>query len=76
MPSFSNLLGVYHWVRFLYERGYISSNALMITIFLIMYWPIRVRENGAWEKDISGKNTTGTNVRTKCARAATITFFS
>jgi hypothetical protein len=72
----SNPLGVYRWVRFSYERGYISSNALIITIFLIMYWPTRVRENGAWEKEISGKNTTGINVRTKCARAAIITFLS
>jgi hypothetical protein len=49
------------------------SKALMITIFLIMYWPTRVRENGASEKEISGKNTTGIKVNTRWVSAAMIT---
>jgi|TARA_R110000765_G_scaffold60328_8_gene116773 hypothetical protein len=48
----------------------------MITIFLIMYCPIKVSENGASEKEISGKNTTGIKVRTRWIIAVTITFLS
>jgi hypothetical protein len=50
------------------------NKALMITIFLIMYCPTRVNENGALEKEISGKNTTGIKVGTRWISAATTTF--